>query len=367
MELREIDLSRVQFHPSYYTIDWSKYEHAYCGFNPNFLKNIPTTRKNFIPEDVEDFNKILQYCLALEKEGIMTRFVTTPSGGVSVKRENLRGPRFEIYVEKAHAELRLKNLDGSFYRFYIGYFKKEQKFSGHRAFQIYLQEVNKTGVNLEDLAITNGKEVKDTIPSPHIDLVDAIEDRTYTGVHHIDINSAFNAGMMKAFPVLEPAIRNMYNQRKEPGKEYYKAVLNMTQGFMQSKYQYYKWAHISKAGYVFTNKYIEDLIAALQASGRRVLATNTDGIWYQGELYTDSNEGTDIGQWKHDHVNCTARWKSKGAYEFIENDKYYPVLRGMSTFEIQVPRELWSWGDIYKGKVFEWTYEEGFGFKNVNN
>lgn len=366
--MKDFDLSLVEFDPRYYTIDWDKYEGAWVNFQPNFLKNVPATRINFVPQDVEEFNTLYQYCLSLEKDGIMSRFVTTPSGGVSVKRENLRGPRFEIYVHNSNTELRMKNLDGRYYRFCIGYYKKEQKFSGHRAFQVYKQEVEKTGVNLEDLAISNGKEVKETIPSPHIDIVDAVEDRTYNGVHHLDINSAFNAGMMKAFPVLEPAIRHMYNRRKAPGKEYYKAVLNMTQGFMQSKYQSFKWAHISKAGYVFTNNYIEELTRKLEESGRRVLARNTDGIWYQGLPYTDENEGTDIGQWKNDHLYCRARWKSKGIYEFIEDGKYYPVYRGMSTYELSVPRDKWTWGDIYKGRIQAWKFEESVGFvEDVDN
>lgn len=353
-------LEGVIFEPVYYTVDWSQYLFGEATTKPNMHK-VPVNKLNFNDEGIKVFNEVYQYCVKLEDAGLIGRFVTTKSGGISIKKENLRGPKWEIYLEKAHVELRLRNLDGRYYRFIIGHKKQEQTMTGGAAFAIYKRIQERFGVDLEDFAIDNGLEVKETIPKQMVDFERAVPDRTYENVHHIDLNSAYNAGMMLAFPALEPGIRYMYNLRKEH-KEY-KNVLNMTQGIMQSKYQQYRFAHISKSGYEYTNNTIEKLSKELMANGRRVLAYNTDGIWYQGDIYHNENEGTDIGQWKNDHINCKIRWKSPGAYEYIENGIYKPVLRGQTTYELQVPREEWVWGDIYKGGEIAYEFIEKEGFK----
>lgn len=343
----------------YYSISWQNFESGEPTRKPNML-HIPVNRLNMCQQDLEIFNTVYQYCLALEEQGLIQRFVTTKSGGVSVKLENIRGARFQVYPTKAGCELRIRNLDAHYYRFIVGHKKKEQKFSGLRAFSIYKRTLLEFGVDLQDLAITNGKEVKETIPSPIIKLDRAIQDRTYEHVHHLDINSAYNAGMIKAFPELEIPVKYMYGLRKKQPD--FKLVLNATQGTMQSKFVGYRWAHISKAGYQFTNNMIMDLANRLVESGRRVLAYNTDGIWYQGQVFHDKDEGQQIGQWKNDHIDCQARWKSAGTYEYIENQIYHPVQRGMSTYDKVKPRDEWVWGDIYKGTDIEYVFEEGKGF-----
>ena len=45
----------------------------------------------------------------------------------------------------------------------------------------------------------------------------------------------------------------------------------------------------------------------------------------------------------------------------IENGKYNPVFRGRSTYDDIVPREEWSWGDIYKGGAIKYVFREGVG------
>ena len=86
---------------------------------------------------------------------------------------------------------------------------------------------------------------------------------------------------------------------------------------------------------------------------------NTDGIWYNGPLYHGDGEGSGLGQWENDHKNCQFRMASAGAYEFIEEGTYHPVIRG-------IPNDTkteWEWGDIYKEKaipsIFSFTEEEG--------
>lgn len=321
---------------------------------------IPVNNFGFNDEGVREFNEIYQYCIEHARNGEMKKFVITQSGAISVKIGNIRGAMWMITIKKTFIEIIIRNFDARYYRFIIGHQKdKKEGLSGRQAFWKYSQMLEKHGINLEDLAIENGKEVKQTIPSPKIEIA-VLEDRTYYNAHHIDLNSAYNAGMMESFPVLEPAIREMYNKRKVNTE--YKQVLNMTQGFMQSELCNFKYAHISKAGYVYTLRRLEELTQKLKANGCRILGYNTDGIWYQSDtLYHDNDEGSDIGQWKHDHTNCKIRFKSKGCYEFIENDIYTPVFRGESSYEKFVPKDQWQWGDIYQGEIIEYKWKDGIG------
>ena len=89
------------------------------------------------------------------------------------------------------------------------------------------------------------------------------------------------------------------------------------------------------------------LAEILEKKGRIVLLFNTDGIWYKGAPYHGEGEGDGLGQWHNDHVRCKFRMKSAGAYEFIENGVYTPVVRGVSLEK----REGWQWGDIYTEKA----------------
>ena len=346
-------------------INWNKYKSANPTMKPNKL-NIPVNNIGFTDEGMLEFNELYNYCLEKEREGIFHEMLLTKSKGICTAWGKLRGACWVITIKTSFIELLIRNVDARYYRFIVGYGKEKAKgLSGRRAFQIYCSELLKDKVNLNDLAIENGKEVKQTIPSPKIDCVVAYN-RAFRNAHHIDLNSAFNAGMMKAFPVLETSVRRMYNKRKE--HTYYKDVLNMTQGFMQSELVDYKFSHISKAGYEWTNKRIDELSEKLVKSGRRILGYNTDGIWYQGEIYHDEDEGKDIGQWKNDHINCTIRYKSKGCYEFIDgNGEYKPVFRGQSTLERVKPRDEWTWGDIFKGDFVSYRFIEGIGLeKDVN-
>jgi hypothetical protein len=343
-------------------INWEKYESYPPTSHKNFdIKNIKPNNFAYCEEDIAEFNKIYQFCLEEEKAGRMGRFVVTKGLTISRSLNDFIGVRFAVMHTTTTVTLILKHPETyRFYLFRMGKKRKEAKeTSGRLAFYTYKKVLAQHGVDLETLAIDNGFEVKQTIPSPKIELVDAIPSETYYNCHHLDINSAFNAGMMKAFPILEPGIRHIYDKRKENPR--FKDILNMTQGFMQSVFVNYRFSHISKAGYVFTNNYIDALIAELQATGRKVLATNTDGIWIQGEIFHNRDEGTDIGQWKNDHVNCRLRFKSKGSYEYIENGKYHPVVRGQTTYERIVPREEWDWGSIFIGHEIEYKFSDEKG------
>ena len=330
-------------------------------------RNIPITRLGFNDIDIDEFNEIYQFCLQCEKEGTMKKFELTEAGNIRTAHGAIRGARYKLSRTKTLIDLTIRYFDAKYYRFQVGYKKEKDDFiCGTQAFNIYKGELKKHNIDIEKLAISaeEGLEVKKTIPKPRIKCTVAPE-RIYTNAHHIDLNSAYNAGMMEAFPVLEPAIRAMYNQRAI--KPVFKDVLNMTQGYMQSEKIGYKFSHISKAGYVYTERRLDELTEALINSGRRILGYNTDGIWYQGSIYTDDNEGPDIGQYKHDYINCRIRYKSDGCYEFEgTNTKtnefiYKPVFRGESTYEAVKPRDQWTWGDIFNGDVKEYCFIEDRG------
>lgn len=356
--------------------DFQKYKSSDPTSKPNKLL-IPVNNFSFNEAGVAEFNEIYRYCIQHESNGDLGRFKVTRSYGISISHGNLHGALWNISYTSSLIEIILRNFDARYYRFIISNSnddqvdkpEKEQKLSGRQAFILYKEELQRHGVNLEDFAIENGKEVKMTIPAPRIELC-CIPDRTYINAHHIDLNASYNSGMMEAFPELGPAIRAMY-QKRQFMKEY-KQVLNMTQGFMQSALTGYRFAHISKAGYEYTLRRLDELTKKLNSNGFSAMCYNTDGIWYQSadgsnRRYTDDNEGPDLGQWKHDYVDCKIRFKSKGCYEFIGTNtkdgisKYHPVFRGTSSYERIKPRILWEWGDIYKGDALGYRFVEGEG------
>ena len=148
--------------------------------------------------------------------------------------------------------------------------------------------------------------------------------------------------------------------------DYFKHVLTNHIGCWQSEYcpdvsnpgkiAPYQFANLSKIAVNGTHKLIELYINKLKESGRTVLLTNTDGIWYQGDSYHDELEGKELGQWKNDHINCTFLMKSKGAYQYVEDDKCHSVVRGLTLLDREKPRDEWELGDIFNSKVVEEIY-----------
>lgn len=321
---------------------------------------IPVNSIKLNNEGVDEFNKIYQY-VKTEYKGYKY-LVRTKAGYIS---RNNSTPAWELRHTKSLTELTLLTDDGM-WRWIIRCTPKADKvMSGTKAFNTlnyFCQKI--CGIDLFDYSIKNGEEVKASIPKP---LTGAEEESTYhktfENVHHLDLNSSYLSGIAKSYPEIKPAIEHIFNERHN--KPEYKSVLTNSQGYMQSQCIKYSLAHLSKTGIVFNNNYIDDLAKKLRESGRKILTYNTDGIWYQGEIYHDKNEGTELGQWKNDHVNCKFRAKSKGSYEFIENNKYTPVVKGQCRLDLIKPRDEWKWGDIYleaAGQIFEyvWTDKDGF-------
>lgn len=223
----------------------------------------------------------------------------------------------------------------------------QKKYSGRKALNRFREDLAKCGINLDDYAIPNGREVKETIEKAMIWVDPLAISYTLENCHHIDFHSSHPAGMMKAFPEFAPTIQHYYDLRKK--NAIYKSQLNMLWGALQSiSLCGARWAHISKEGIADTNRRLRDIANRLKESGRTLIAFNTDGVWYQGEVYHGEGEGENIGEWHNDHINCTLRYKSRGCYEFIEDGVYYPVVRGYTKLDKEKTRDQWQWGDIYK-------------------
>ena len=238
------------------------------------------------------------------------------------------------------------------------------------AFNMFKDKCYEYGIDLDEYAITTGAEVKASIPKPMIDMnvLHTESSKGLKNVHHIDFHNSYPAGLVNTHPEFKPVVEYFYEKRKEDAAN--KAVLNYTIGYMQSwepeRGRFAMWAHLSKDAIEDNNRRIHDLTMRLIASGRTVIGRNTDGIWYQGDIYHGDGEGPGLGQWENDHTNCTFRAKSKGAYEYIEDGQYRAVVRGQTGKDaIEPDRTKWAWGDIYKEKVNYFTFTDKEGIKYV--
>lgn len=248
---------------------------------------------------------------------------------------------------------------------------KQQEVYPDRAFAAFYDKCSDYGINLDNYKISedealdikgisrDGKQVHNKFPRPYIymdeDVKVNVDHPGFSNVHHIDFHNSYPAGLVNTHPEFGPVIREFYALRKvDP---VYKAVLNYSIGWMQSwepdKNRKAAWAHLSRDAIKNNNERISSLRFILEMTGRKVLGCNTDGIWYQGDIYHGPGEGKALGQWENDHVNCIFRAKSDGAYEFIENGVYNAVVRGLIAYDAVEPdRTKWKWGDIYAGEIF---------------
>lgn len=273
------------------------------------------------------------------------RLKRTPSGGISTTKPFWGG--WDLRALKWGSEFTYcSRKDGMFRIQYRNKLKGiEKEISGKQALNKFKRALARRGINLEDYAIPNGKEVKEQIECPLIQLEDQEDkDKIFENCHHIDINSSYPAGVKEYHPEFAPVIDKWYELKKQGHKEY-KAYLNLMIGTMQSQFVGYKYADISKYAIKLNNDKIRAMAQWLKDNGRKVLLYNTDGIWFQGEPYPINSDK--LGEFKQDHSNCKFRAKSNGAYEFIENGKYTPVIRGKTKLDETKPRDEWNWGDIY--------------------
>ena len=229
---------------------------------------------------------------------------------------------------------------------------------------------NACKIHLKPFAMSNNDEIatiKSTIPKYNIGLTeigDLLRDQELENCFHIDINSAFPAGLVARHPEFGPFFNYHYERRKEG--PLHKAIMNYAIGAMQSlKIRGDRYPTLARDAIDWTNKQLKLLTKRLTAKKYIVLGYNTDGIFVMRSgpdqpLYTDHSEGKAMGQWKIAHVYDKLRFKSAGSYEYIENGKYKPVMRGHSSLDKIKPRAEWEWGDIYKTKEVRYLLDLDF-------
>ena len=339
--------------------DFAKYN-SVCVLKPNYML-IPVTNFSFKETDVAEFNEIYKFCL----ENIEKKITWTNSHGISISDRNIRGDQFGIKTTSSMFEITLKR-NSQWYRFQMRNVPKkkenESRMYGRESWTIFKNLCKKYDIKPSKSYISReeGIEEKTLIVEPMIRLGrEDYANQVFENAHHLDFNSSYAYGIIQAAPEFEKPIRELFEKRKEHPE--YKQVLAHLHGVMQSSIVNYRLSHIARFANADNRNRLINIARKLRRHGNTIIMYNTDGIWYTGDVYHDENEGTDIGQWKNDHINCKFRAKSKGAYEFIENGKYHPVFRGRSSYDDVVPREEWVWGDIYKGGAIKYVFREGVG------
>lgn len=339
-------------------------DHAEYNHRPNSML-IPVTRLALNDYGVNFFNKIYQWLLKSDYS-IIKR---TPSGGISFSRpmaERFRqwdfrshGAFFELTIINEIGMWRIQIAPGAVIKDLNG-----KPLSGRKAYFMLIAILKRYNIDLESYAIKNGAEINAEIEKPliYVTRPQIMLDKTYFNVNHIDFHNSYPAGLANTHPEFKAAIDWLYQNRKT--KPQYKDILNYSIGFFHSKYLGWRFAHLAKDAINDSNKRLRSIAKKVEESGRVILLYNTDGFWYIGAPYHGPGEGDDLGQWHNDHINCQFRMKSAGAYEFIENGLYKPVLRGFTNLDEIKPRAEWVWGDIYRNeaevKQFEFIENKGF-------
>lgn len=208
-------------------------------------------------------------------------------------------------------------------------------------------------------------EVKNTIQKYNITLTDLGQmkvNSTLENCFHIDINSAFPAGVVATHPEFKDFFEFHFERRKTGAV--HKAIMNYSIGAAQSlTLSGNRYPELARDAIKWTNDKLKDLTRKLRKQNYTVIGYNTDGIFVQKNnpsqpFYTDEDQGPGLGQWKIDHVFDKLRFKSAGSYEYIEDGKYHPVVRGATLLDKVKPRTEWEWGDIYNAVEVRYLLNE---------
>lgn len=314
-----------------------RYKHAEITLKPNSLL-IPVTQFNISDAGAKSFNAVFEIAKGFEK-----RIIRTPSGGISFA--SVRQGACSDWRRLSHCVEVTIICHLGMWRFQFRSktaTKGGSRIAGRTAFGRLRKMLREDGVEIEDFAIKNGPDVKREIPKPMIAFVrPEYEAMTFKKAHHIDFHSSYPAGLINKHPEFKKTITRVYEKRHTD--ETNKAILNYSIGFMQSVLLCgARWAHLSRDAIADNNERLRAMARTLLKAGRTPILFNTDGVWYSGEIYHGPGEGDGIGEWRNDHTNCMFRAASPGSYEYIEDGKYHPVIRG-------VPDKLkkhWRWGAI---------------------
>lgn len=319
----------------------------------NYL-NIPRIPMKFTDENIGLFNKQVDYFESIK----LPKLKRTLSGGIAKASygygwdvQRIGRSAFELTVTTWFSTYRLvlvNNVDAD---------GEAIKITGRQAYVMMRREFQKDGIELEDYAVPDGKEIKKTeIEPPMIMATQNLEfGKTYENVSHLDFHSSYPGGLARLHPGMRKTIERIYAKRKSSDKDAeLKLALDASIGFFQSQYckiggHGYALANLSRDAVNDNNERIRRVTKELIMSGRTPLLYNTDGIWYIGEpLECGEDYGPGVGKWENDHLALRFRAKSKGSYEYIDEDGYHPVVRGRTKYDEFKPRSEWTWGDIFK-------------------
>lgn len=341
------------------TLKGKAYKENY--YKLNYYK-LPLTEVSFKKETLSQANvKILnEFIDRMKASKAFTKLKRTPSKGISIEGAYLHSHPFQYDIVKSTSKiiLTVATMEGS-YKIAIGWFKaKEEKKEGKTPSRRWIQACEKHNIDLSkyENSFEEGKLAAASIHKPAVGTVTAIRDKIYEGnIHHLDFHKFYPSGIVMLHPEFREAFEELVNNKD-------KEALDIGTRYLASEYAQYKYAKVIKEGINYMYERFFQLSDELNKSGRKILAYNTDGIWYQGEVYHGIYEGTGLGEWENDYINIQKiRFKSSGlgAYEFIKEDGTYESrYKGQSSYEREIPRDQWVWGDIYKGSDISIALDE---------
>lgn len=338
-----------------YYSEWkTKYKHT--GYHSKVNKKlIPPNYLYLNDEGVSEFNKILAYCKHYYEKAPATR-----SRGMCNTAKWRFLHRFTVMPGNQTFELVIVCLEGCFRFILKNKPDSSNTVKGIKACREIYKKTDEYGIDFSQYA-QGSEETKKEIMPPHIAIcAPGIEGKVINNCHHLDLNSAYASMLVKTYPELRDMYEDLYSHR-EDNNDYYKHVLTNSIGAWQSEFcvdyetrrksKPYLFANLTKVAINGTRARIEELLYKLLKSGRIPLLTNTDGIWYEGDIYHDKDEGDDLGQWRNDHTNCKLLIKSKGAYQYVQDGKCVTVVRGTSNLDLVQEREDWELGAIMNSKL----------------
>ena len=325
-----------------------QYKHAPLIVEANY-KFIPVTVFDLDDAGMQAFNDVYQF---IKQYDSITKLVRTTSGGVSISRKNFLPPMYDVRSTHACVEITVLVKEGMWrFQFRKNFNSTKDVIGGTQATKIFKKKLKElSNIDLADYHIENGIEERESVPKYIIkaderfcpETSNIAEAPVWNNVHHIDFHSSFAGGLANSYPEFRPTLEYFYQKRKQDPVN--KGVLNSLIGNLWSPhFANCGYVRLAKAAISDNNARVLKITEELEAAGRIPLLWNTDGVWYHGDIYHGEGEGTGLGQWENDHVNCTFRVKSRGSYEFIENGEYHPVVRG-----VKDEKKLgWSWGSIF--------------------
>ena len=241
-----------------------------------------------------------------------------------------------------------------------GFSANKSEISGTRAFRAFLTACKAHNIDLRTYYISNGQEMKKEIEKPYISMFNRY--KVIEGVNHLDLNSAWAAGVCVDYPEFKPVFEDLLTKDK--------LFPSVALGYCQSRYVEYRLTNLPKSGINNGNRAIERLLECLADQDFEIIGINTDGIWYKdptgaNRVYHDADEGHQLGQWKTDYQNVTFMAYGDGQYWFREADGTFNVrARGYYSYERLKSRDKWDEEDFDKAigtqVVLMWDQEEGF-------